>query len=701
MAASRKLKSTLCCLKSLLQFQLQKRFTHSSSKPPSDLHCKPMAAASGFVDRSNWKKVHSRSVGITLSMIPDSPRIILKILQSEGIFLLYGLMILVHRDSDLPWQPVPTQDICQHREKVNIISLFYDPFAQRIYDYSNGMKDLRAMKLRTLVPAHLSFEEDCARILRGIRIAARLGFSFTIDTEKAIRSLYASVMTLDKARLMMELNYMLSYGAAEPSLVLLKRFNILELLLPLQAAYLAECSGTESHTMLMKLFLNLDNMTSCDQPCNSVLWVSLLAFHLALVNNPQDAIVVWMFSSLLYHGNWREGVEAARELSAGNVHFTPEILKSLVDVTDEELSRQVANLASMVVDSIDMLTDSESLCIAMSRYPLFSSQLLGRQPISSICECHNDTHRRNLSLEKHAQGSLRQYPKRLGAPYRQGAVNEVLISKNAAKEVYAIFKVLMNDPESLREERHYYSIDYNLLGKGDIPETRFALGKIIMDTMRSGVVSNKPKLAPEKATSSIPKHETPNGKDGAKRRRNVGDDQNHQQKLKKQKSSKQTNKLEQKCTQENLEEIISCQVIAQKRQQLKKVVVKDVTKLLSLQEVTLKNVKVKTEEHHKTQGANEILDVIGKVTRIEKQCMAQSPENILSALEKVPLMNIERKEQISEDVTGVSSLSNIFKGDKYTTKVDDRKEKQAKMSDLSRNKSVGAKRVLKLSGIFK
>ena len=37
-------------------------------------------------------------------------------------------------------------------------------------------------------------------------------------------------------KLMIELNYMLSYGAAEPSLSLLWKFNLLETLLPLHVS---------------------------------------------------------------------------------------------------------------------------------------------------------------------------------------------------------------------------------------------------------------------------------------------------------------------------------------------------------------------------------------------------------------------------------------------------------------------------------
>ncbi|KAM0053439.1 putative polynucleotide adenylyltransferase [Helianthus debilis subsp. tardiflorus] len=44
-----------------------------------------------------------------------------------------------------------------HRD-FTVNSLFFDPLNYKIYD---GMKDILELKLRTLVPAHVSFIEDC------------------------------------------------------------------------------------------------------------------------------------------------------------------------------------------------------------------------------------------------------------------------------------------------------------------------------------------------------------------------------------------------------------------------------------------------------------------------------------------------------------------------------------------------------------
>lgn len=69
---------------------------------------------------------------------------------------------------------------------------------------------------------------DRGRILRGIRIAARLGFSFAKDTEKAIHDFHDSVKTLDKVLeieiLMASLGFFLS-SATFLHLCLSNHFN--------------------------------------------------------------------------------------------------------------------------------------------------------------------------------------------------------------------------------------------------------------------------------------------------------------------------------------------------------------------------------------------------------------------------------------------------------------------------------------------
>ncbi|KAH7566183.1 hypothetical protein JRO89_XS08G0111900 [Xanthoceras sorbifolium] len=320
-----------------------------------------------------------------------------------------------------------------HRD-FTINSLFLDPFSNKIYDYANGIADLRSLKLQTLIPAHLSFKEDCARMLRGLRIAARLGLSLTKDTETAIHKLSSSIEKLDQFRLMLELNYMLSYGAAEASICLLHRFNLLEMFLPFHAAYLNEQTSkapAQNCKMLMKLFCNLDKLVSCDRPAHCTLWVGILGFHQALVSNPQDALVIWVFASVLYHGKWKEGVEFAREHAKGQVKFVPEISGCPEIESDEELAQKVTKLASLVQDSVIALTETDCGLVVV--------------------------------------------PKRVGRAFCQ-MLSELVINI-----------------ESYEKRKNNLLINNKLLGKGNSNETRFVLGEIILETLSGGLVPGKEK----------------------------------------------------------------------------------------------------------------------------------------------------------------------------------------------------------------
>ncbi|GLJ16067.1 hypothetical protein SUGI_0267220 [Cryptomeria japonica] len=265
---------------------------------------------------------------------------------------------------------------CMRRD-FTINGLMYDPFANRIYDYTGGMEDIKMAKVRTVMSAHTSFEEDCARILRAFRVAGRLGFEFTSDTACAIEDLSRSILKLHKARLMMEMHYMLAYGSAEATLCLLKEYGVLETLLPVQAAYLSS-QGFKRHekgcysqsNMLLTLLSNLDKLLASDRPCDSSLWLGLLAFHSTLVNMPQDALVVTTFSFYLYYGGYlQKAMDSARKIFQVAKKFSPEIVEADESKTDVLLANEVLNLASAARSSLVSMVDNKVPSTATSENP--------------------------------------------------------------------------------------------------------------------------------------------------------------------------------------------------------------------------------------------------------------------------------------------------------------------------------------------
>lgn len=60
---------------------------------------------------------------------------------------------------------------------------------------------------------------------------------------------------------------------------------------------------------------------------------------------------------------------------------------------------------------------------------------------------------------------------------------QVFVSVKMGKNVAQLFNVLGKDITSCDKKRETYDINYELLKRGDLSETRFVLGKVIMDTM--------------------------------------------------------------------------------------------------------------------------------------------------------------------------------------------------------------------------
>lgn len=119
--------------------------------------------------------------------------------------------------------------------------------------------------------------------------------------------------------------------------------------------------------------------------------IALLAFHITLVRNPQEAIVLHAFASLLYHRNWREALRFARENENSVAGYVPEVSKkSSRKRSDEDLAEAVSEFASLLRDTQYVLTDMESLHEALYHFPSFKrSGLVCTQCILVSCTTSN------------------------------------------------------------------------------------------------------------------------------------------------------------------------------------------------------------------------------------------------------------------------------------------------------------------------
>lgn len=72
------------------------------------------------------------------------------------------------------------------------------------------------------------------------------------------------------------------------------------------------------------------------------------------------------------------------------------------------------------------------------------------------------------------------------------------MSKKTAKDVAKIFEVLVNDVESFKNKRENFEIDYQLIGKGILSESRYVMGKIIFETLNGAIVQGDENILDKK-----------------------------------------------------------------------------------------------------------------------------------------------------------------------------------------------------------
>ncbi|XP_040368193.1 uncharacterized protein LOC112178662 isoform X3 [Rosa chinensis] len=317
-----------------------------------------------------WKKLNSKEVGISGSMIDKPTRKVLNALKREGfeVYLVGGCV----RDLILKRTPKDF-DILTSAELREVTRTFaWCQVVGRRFPICHVHIGDTVVEVQTVVPASTSFREDCARILRAIRIAARLGFRISKETANSIKNLSYSILRLDKGRILMEMNYMMAYGSAEASLRLLWRFGLLELLLPIQAAYFVRHGfrrRDKRSNMLLSLFSNLDKLLAPDKPCHSSLWIAILAFHKALSEQPRDALVVAAFTLAVHNGgDMPEAVDIARTITKPYVGGFHELLEPK-RLDSEAYDKEVKDLEASFRLALHHMTDQQIVSEAMAEYP--------------------------------------------------------------------------------------------------------------------------------------------------------------------------------------------------------------------------------------------------------------------------------------------------------------------------------------------
>lgn len=123
------------------------------------------------------------------------------------------------------------------RRDFTINALFYNVADGTVVDYTDGMKDLHRRVIRIIGDPTQRFHEDPVRLLRVIRMAAKLNFSIDDYTEAALLRLHNLLRHVPPSRLFVEVQKLFFEGNAYPTYQLLAKTNYMDALFPDTMSY--------------------------------------------------------------------------------------------------------------------------------------------------------------------------------------------------------------------------------------------------------------------------------------------------------------------------------------------------------------------------------------------------------------------------------------------------------------------------------
>ena len=201
------------------------------------------------------------------------------------------------------------------RRDFTVNALYYDPATETVIDYHNGVADLKAKTLRMIGNPQARYREDPVRMLRAVRLSAKLGLTIEAATRAPINEMSDLIENVPVARVFDEMLKLLFSGHAVECVKRLRKEGLHHGLLPLLDVILEQPMG-EKFVML--------SLESTD----------------ARVRDNKSTSPGFLFATLLWHevlANW-EARKANNEVRVATI-------PALYEAMDEVLSQQGEKLA--------------------------------------------------------------------------------------------------------------------------------------------------------------------------------------------------------------------------------------------------------------------------------------------------------------------------------------------------------------------
>jgi len=157
-------------------------------------------------------------------------------------------------------------------------SLYYNIADFSIWDYTGGVEDIAARRLKLIGDPVTRYREDPVRMLRAARFEAKLGFTLDGETGSAIPQLRELLASVPPARLFDETLKLFLTGHGERSLEVLRARGLLAELMPTVDSYLARHPEGAVARLLKQGLANTDQRVQQGKPVTPTFLFALLLY---------------------------------------------------------------------------------------------------------------------------------------------------------------------------------------------------------------------------------------------------------------------------------------------------------------------------------------------------------------------------------------------------------------------------------------
>jgi poly(A) polymerase len=162
------------------------------------------------------------------------------------------------------------------RRDFTVNALYFDPAIEEVVDFHGGLADLRKRVLRVIGDPETRYREDPVRMLRAVRLAAKLGLTLDPATRAPIRRLAPLMERVPPARLFDEMLKLLLSGHASACLRQLREVGLHKGLLPLLDVILDQPLGERFVTLALA---QTDERVLAGRPVSPAFLFAALLWH--------------------------------------------------------------------------------------------------------------------------------------------------------------------------------------------------------------------------------------------------------------------------------------------------------------------------------------------------------------------------------------------------------------------------------------